>query len=220
MAIDFSSYSVGHHVVGYPKTWPIPDLAVLQEQQRKGQRSQRWWKRFQEGQRQREGLEKLRHFEAFGYHLMRPGLRLTADPRNDGPGTLRSRKTGIVHGDFTLWSCPRLGFKEFLPEPLPFHHGFTIRLPSSKSPFLGLLFGFSISFYYHRFTSHSLHAGRTPSQARWGPGGSRRQVPVVSVGAQGTPPTSAPNSASSASLCFHAKLPAKLSSLTPGPQVL
>ena len=59
-------------------------------------------KRFQEGQRQREGLEKLRHFEAFGYHLMRPGLRLTADPRNDGPGTLRSRKTGIVHGDFTL----------------------------------------------------------------------------------------------------------------------
>ena len=85
---------------GLPTDLTHTDLAVLQEQQRKGQRSQRWWKRFQEGQR--EGLEKLRHFEAFGYHLMRPGLRLTADPRNDGPGTLRSRKTGIVHGDFTL----------------------------------------------------------------------------------------------------------------------
>ena len=154
---------------------------------------------------------ELRHFEAFGYHLMQPGLRLTADPRNGG--TLRSRKTGIMHGDFTLWSCPRLGFKEILPEHLAYHHVFSIRL-LSKSPFLGLLFWFSILCFSRRFTSHSLHAGRTPSQARWGPGGSRRQVPVVSVG------NSARNSASSASLCFHAKLPAKLSSLTPGPQVL
>ena len=85
----------------------------------------------------------------------------------------------------TLWSCPRLGFKEFLPEPLPFHHGFTIRLPSSKSPFLR-----APLWVFHIILLSSLHVALTSCRAnpkpspmrawwlaspsargiRWGPG--------------------------------------------------
>ena len=168
----------------------------------------------------RFSLKPIQWFEAFGYHLMQPGFRLTADPRNDGTLGPCDHARLVLCMVISLYEVVQdLVSKNFCRNPWLFMMFFTIRL-LSKSPFLGLLFGFSISFYSHRFTSHSLRAGRTPSQAWWGPGGSRRQVPVVSVGARETPPTSASNSASSASLCFHAKLPAKLSSLTPGPQVL